>query len=83
MNEVLGIRYVGTTTALLESTSLVFAAGLDLFWTRVAPSGTFDVLSEGFSKVQLLATIGALAIGLAVVRPIVQRKVLKQRWGAE
>ena len=72
-----------TGAALLESTSLVFASGLDLFWTRVAPSGSFDVLSEGFSKVQLLATILALAIGLAIMRPIVRRKILKQRWAAE
>lgn len=72
-----------TSPALLESTSLVFASGLDLFFTRVAPSGSFDVLSEGFSKSQLLATILALAIGLMVLRPLVRRKVLRQRWGAE
>ena len=72
-----------TSPALLESTSLVLGLGLDLFFTQVAPSGSFDVLSEGFSKSQLLATISALAAGLVVLRPLVRRKLLKQRWGEQ
>lgn len=72
---------IKTSPALLESTSLVLGYGLDLFYTRVAPSGTFDVLSESFSKSQLLATISALAAALFVMRPLVRRKQLKQRWG--
>jgi hypothetical protein len=72
-----------TSPALLESTSLVLASGLDLFYTRVAPSGSFDVLSESFSKSQLLATIFALMAGLIVMRPIVRRKALRQRWGEQ
>jgi ER membrane protein complex subunit 1 len=69
-----------TSPALLESTSLVLGMGVDLFFTRVSPSGEFDVLGEGFNKVQLLATIFALAIGLMVMKPLVRRKLLKQRW---
>jgi ER membrane protein complex subunit 1 len=72
---------VMTSPALLESTSLIFASGLDLFFTRAAPSGSFDVLSDSFNKTQLLATIAALVVGILVVRPLVQRKMLKQRWG--
>lgn len=72
---------VKTSPALLESTSLVLGTGLDLFFTRVAPSGSFDVLSKGFSKSQLLATIFALAAGLSILRPLVRRKMLRQRWG--
>ena len=37
---------VVSAPALLESTSLVLTFGLDMFLTRVAPSNTFDVLSE-------------------------------------
>ena len=48
--QVAKIRKVMTSPALLESTSLVFAYGLDLFFTRVAPSNTFDVLSESFNN---------------------------------
>ena len=69
-----------TSPALLESTSLVYAYGLDMFLTRVSPSGTFDVLSEGFNKVQLVLSISALAMGLIVTRPMVRRKKLQERW---
>ena len=69
-----------TSPALLESTSLVFTHGLDLFSTRVAPSGTFDVLSERFNKAQLVVTVASLALAIAVVKPIVARKKLRERW---
>jgi hypothetical protein len=59
---------------------IVFAHGLDLFLSRVAPSGTFDVLSEEFNKLQLVLTILGLCVGIAVARPIVQRKALRERW---
>ena len=69
-----------TSPALLESTSLVFAYGLDLFFTRVAPSNTFDVLSESFNKAQLVITIAGLAFAIVIVKPIVARKKLRERW---
>lgn len=69
--EVLGLRKTLTTPALLESTSLVFAYGLDVFGTRVAPSGTFDVLGKSFNKVQMLLTVAALFALLIFVKPIV------------
>ncbi|KAH8822576.1 hypothetical protein DL96DRAFT_1714033 [Flagelloscypha sp. PMI_526] len=70
-----------TTPTLLESTSLVFGYGeLDMFLGRVAPSGTFDRLSEGFNKPQLILTTVALTIGIAVVRPIVKKKQLREKW---
>ncbi|KAG5641215.1 hypothetical protein DXG03_005748 [Asterophora parasitica] len=55
--EVANIQRIITAPALLESTSLVFAYGLDMFLTRVAPSNTFDVLSENFNKAQLVLTV--------------------------
>ena len=45
-----GVRGLLTSSALLGSTSLVFAYGLDLFASRVAPFDTFDMLSESFSR---------------------------------
>ncbi|KAL7412129.1 hypothetical protein BDY24DRAFT_370932 [Mrakia frigida] len=48
--ELLGVSSIVTSPALLESTSLVFAYGLDLFSTRVIPSGTFDILSDSFTR---------------------------------
>lgn len=59
--------------ALLESTSVVFAYGIDLFLTRVAPSGSFDILSEDFNKMQLVLTIVGLAVAIVVTKPLVQR----------
>ncbi|KAH9942115.1 hypothetical protein B0H21DRAFT_526939 [Amylocystis lapponica] len=78
--EVARTKHIITSPALLESTSLVFAYGLDLFFTRVAPSGTFDVLSENFNKVQLVLTIVGLALAIVIAKPIVQRKRLRERW---
>jgi ER membrane protein complex subunit 1 len=58
--------------SLLESTSLVFLYGkIDIFGTRVAPIGEFDMLGKGFSKWQLVGTVVALAIGTGVVAPLV------------
>ncbi|KAI5117724.1 hypothetical protein M0805_006209 [Coniferiporia weirii] len=73
-------RAIITSPALLESTSLVFAHGLDLFASRVAPAHTFDVLSENFNKAQLVLTIAALSAAIVVTRPIVRRKRLREQW---
>ena len=69
--EVFGVQKVITSPAYLESTSLVFAFGLDVFGTRVAPSFAFDVLGKGFNKLQMLATVAALWAGVLFVAPLV------------
>lgn len=74
------MRQIITAPSLLESTSLVLALGTDLFLTRVATSGTFDVLSENFNKVQLVLTVVGLAVAIAVTKPMVRRKRLRERW---
>ncbi|KAF8829541.1 hypothetical protein HHX47_DHR3000530 [Lentinula edodes] len=78
--DVAHIRSITTSPALLESTSLVFAYGLDLFLTRVAPSNTFDILNESFNKVQLVVTVMGLAVAILITRPIVMRKKLREKW---
>uniref|UniRef100_A0A914HS65 ER membrane protein complex subunit 1 n=1 Tax=Globodera rostochiensis TaxID=31243 RepID=A0A914HS65_GLORO len=45
---------IRTTPSGLETTSLVFAYGIDLFYTRVTPSGTFDILKDDFDLLFLL-----------------------------
>ncbi|KZT68592.1 DUF1620-domain-containing protein [Daedalea quercina L-15889] len=77
---VIGTKHVITSPALLESTSLVFAYGHDLFFTRIAPSNTFDVLSESFNKAQLVLTIAGLALAIVITKPMVRRKRLRERW---
>lgn len=69
-----------TTPTQLESTSLVLAYGLDLFMTRVAPSGSFDVLSEEFNKIQLVLTVVGLAVAIMITRPLVKAKIRKAKW---
>ncbi|KAL8954132.1 MAG: hypothetical protein Q9222_000014 [Ikaeria aurantiellina] len=71
MREVLGLQKVITSPSLLESTSLVFAYGsLDMFGTRIAPIGAFDILGKGFNKIQLIGTVAALAIGTGLLAPM-------------
>ena len=78
--EVLDIRKVLATPSLLESTSLVFAFGHDIFGTQVNPSGAFDILGKGFNKIQLLLTIVALFAGVIMVGPLVRKKQVDGRW---
>ncbi|KAL1604886.1 hypothetical protein SLS60_004426 [Paraconiothyrium brasiliense] len=78
--EVAGIKDVITSESGLESTSLVFAYGEDIFGTRVAPSFAFDVLGKGFNKVQMLLTVAALFVGVLFVAPLVRRKQINSLW---
>ncbi|KAF1822327.1 DUF1620-domain-containing protein [Dissoconium aciculare CBS 342.82] len=68
--EVIGTINVITSPALIESTSLVFAYGLDIFGTKLSPSFSFDILGRDFNKFQMLATVAALAILTFVVGPL-------------
>lgn len=69
--DVVGVRNIITAPAILESTSLVFAYGIDVFGTRVSPSMAFDVLGKGFNKVTLIGTVLALTAGVVALGPIV------------
>ena len=71
--EMLSLDQVITSPSLLESTSLIFAFGdADIFGTRTSPIGGFDILGKGFSKLQLVGTVAALAIGTAFLAPFVR-----------
>jgi hypothetical protein len=76
--EVIGIRDVITSESGIESTSLVFAYGLDIFGTRVAPSFAFDILGKGFNKLSMLITVAALFVGVIFVAPLVSQQA--KRW---
>ncbi|CAM6027580.1 unnamed protein product [Sphagnum balticum] len=78
--QVEGLRGILTIPARLESTCLVFAYGLDLFYTRTAPSRTYDSLTEDFSYALLLITIVALLIAIAVTYVLAERKELAEKW---
>ncbi|KAM4063774.1 PQQ-like domain-containing protein [Hirsutella rhossiliensis] len=80
--DVAGIRGLVTAAAVVESTSLLAAYGVDVYVARVAPSGVFDILGRGFNKVTLVATVLALSGGVMFLAPMVRRKQIDRRWQA-
>uniref|UniRef100_A0A7N1A0J8 ER membrane protein complex subunit 1 n=1 Tax=Kalanchoe fedtschenkoi TaxID=63787 RepID=A0A7N1A0J8_KALFE len=78
--KVEGIRGVITAPAKLESTTHVFAYGVDLFYTRMAPSKTFDSLTEDFSYALLLLTIIILVGAIFATWILSERKELQDKW---
>ncbi|KAB2024767.1 hypothetical protein ES319_D06G108500v1 [Gossypium barbadense] len=75
-----GLRGIITVPAKLESTTLVFAHGVDLFFTQLAPSRTYDSLTEDFSYALLLITIVALVAAIFVTWRLSERKELQEKW---
>jgi hypothetical protein len=69
--EVIGVRQIMAVGAIVESTSLVLAYGIDVFGTRTAPSQVFDILGRGFPKITVLLTVGAIVAAVIVLRPMV------------
>ncbi|GBP90129.1 ER membrane protein complex subunit 1 [Eumeta japonica] len=80
-NHTLG-RVVALHTAPsgLESTCLVLATGLDLFYTRVAPSKTFDLLKDDFDYSLIVVVLAALVVATYSTKYFAARKTLKQAW---
>ncbi|XP_071110229.1 ER membrane protein complex subunit 1-like [Haliotis cracherodii] len=77
---VVNIRGIHTTPAGLESTSLVLAYGLDLFYTRVNPSKMFDVLKEDFDYL-FIGTVLLIMIAVSVIsQKLASRKALNRAW---
>ncbi|CAI5532528.1 unnamed protein product [Closterium sp. Naga37s-1] len=75
-----GLRHILSFPTRLESTTLVLAHGLDLFFVRTAPSRVFDSLGEDFSFALLLGTIAVLSIAILVTWGLSRKQELKQRW---
>ncbi|KAJ9168317.1 hypothetical protein P3X46_019860 [Hevea brasiliensis] len=78
--QVEGLRGVVTAPAKLESTALVFAYGVRLFFTRLAPSRTYDSLTEDFNYDSLLITIVALVVATFVTWILSEKKELRDKW---
>ena len=75
-----GLRGIIAIPANLESTSLVFAYGVDLFYTHTAPSKIYDSLTDEFSYALLLITILALVVAIVATWVVSERKELKEKW---
>ncbi|KAG5244266.1 ER membrane protein complex [Salix suchowensis] len=78
--KVEGLRGIVTVPAKLESNTLVFTYGVDLFFTRLAPSRTYDSLTEDFSYALLLITIVALVVAIFVTWVLSEKKDLSDKW---
>jgi len=61
-HQITRAKAIVTSPTMLESTSLVFTYGLDLFLTRVAPAREFDRLNEDFHYVALVGATSFLLI---------------------
>lgn len=74
------LRGIDTFPTTLESSSLMFAYGMDLFYTRLAPSKNFDMLDDDFSYALLVVTLLVMA-GLGVYLQITKaRNELAKKW---
>jgi len=73
-------RAITASPTNLESTSLAFVMGLDLFMARVAPVRSFDLLNEDFNYVALVGAIIGLTVGTYASGYLSDRKDLKRAW---
>ena len=75
-----GLRAIATAPARLESAGHMVATGLDLFYTRVAPSNNFDLLSDDFQYLVLILVIAALAAATGAAWMAAKNKRLEEAW---
>lgn len=78
--KVAKLRGFAVAPARVESTCLMFAHGLDLYYTRLAPNQTYDLIGDEFSYALLALTLAALTVGTAVLSRMVTRDELQRRW---
>ena len=64
----------------LESTSLILAYGLDVFFNHIRPSQSFDVLSTDFNYSLLVIILVVLFFIVYILRKMAKTKVLKAPW---
>jgi len=77
---VAGLQGIATAPSRQESSSHMLAHGVDLFYTHLAPSKSFDRLTEDFSQGLLVATMLALGFGALFLQRAVHRDDLKRAW---
>ncbi|GMT14592.1 hypothetical protein PFISCL1PPCAC_5889, partial [Pristionchus fissidentatus] len=77
---VYNIKTIKAFPSGLESTSLMLAYGLDMFYTRLTPSGTFDILKDDYDTGLITLVLVALFVGSYVCKRIVKRNSIKAAW---
>ncbi|CAH1996992.1 unnamed protein product [Acanthoscelides obtectus] len=80
-NQTIGrIDGIEVAPARLESTSHILVHGIDLFYTKVAPSKTFDMLKEDFDHMMIILVLTGLVISSYLTKYLASKKALKQMW---
>ena len=74
------LLFIVTAATGLESTSVVFIYGLDLFCSRVNPSKGFDLLKDDFDYFVIASVLVGLTAAAYITRKLSQRKMLKSAW---
>ncbi len=77
---MLGLRGLATAPARLESTCLLFAYGIDLQYTRVAPARGFDSLDDDFAYGLLVVALLALTASSVFMHYFTRASLLKAKW---
>ncbi|XP_041378601.1 ER membrane protein complex subunit 1-like [Gigantopelta aegis] len=77
---VFNIDGIHTAPAGLESTSLVLAYGIDLYYCQVTPSKMFDVLKEDFDFFFIGLVLVLMIIVSVVSQKFAARKALNRAW---
>ncbi|GIY97460.1 ER membrane protein complex subunit 1 [Caerostris extrusa] len=77
---VLRVQGIVTAPSGLESTCLVFVHGLDLFYTRVTPSKTFDILKDDFDHYLISVVLLGLVVLSYTTKRLAARKTLRAAW---
>lgn len=74
------LRGFAVAPARIESTSLMLAYGVDLFFTRVAPAKAFDCLGEDFNYASLVASTLGLGILSWLANWYAAKSELEKAW---
>ena len=77
---MLGLSNVDVEPSRLESTCLVLARGVDLFYTQLAPAHKYDSLEDDFSYGLLVVAILALLGGSVAMHFMTKNAQLSQKW---
>lgn len=77
---IANLKEISSAPAELESTTLVFAHGLDLFYIRMAPAKSFDLLPSDFQYEMLVLLCLGFLVATFVTKRLAQRKALREAW---
>ena len=74
------LNAISTTSTELESTTLVFAHGLDMFYVRMTPAKSFDLLPSDFNHEMLILLCLAFLVATYLTKALARRKALQTAW---